>query len=269
MAGESAFASIFDPNFDAHADAAAFARLSLATDSPCAPDGILPTADGSGIVLVQVYYQRPAVLLFRSHSRTVDLGEYGRVKIYELPGGGCDSSKDAPSLTAKRELLEESSNFFFLKTPTVRAAPSETVGNYRVYIALLDDSAGKIRSDNHAHNVTTIVDYHKKNNGGVPHPWLEMDKMARVYVDDLVASGLPCRDVSKGALPLLVKDASGDPIMIYPRDASALKKHLSNLTTKLQLLKPVKLLKPVQMSQSAADKYNKPWLKGTWTHAEA
>ena len=251
--------SVVDEVFAAHG--------APAPTAACADDGISPTADGSGIVLVQIYKGRPAVLLVRSRQRTLSLGEYGSVKIYELPGGGCDSSNDAPSLTAKRELLEESANFFFLRTSTVLAAPKETVGRYRVYVAMLDDAAGAIRAANHAHNVSTIADYHKKH-GGVPHPWREMDKMVRVFVDDLEASGLPCRDVGRSALPLLVRDSDGAPIMIYPRDASALKKHWHNLTTGLQALRPVVLRPPVRASKADAKRWRKPFLEDTWQHSE-
>ena len=87
--------------------------------------------------------------------------------------------------------------------------------------------------------------------------------MAHVFVDDLLASSANIKRALAVRETPQVKSARGDTIKLRRRDARALLKHMSNLTTNVRALTPITLQAAKQLSAGQAQGLRRPFLVGT------
>ena len=138
---------------------------------------------GAGVLLVEMYNKREAVILFRDRS----------TQMYSDLGGSVDAG-EKPFECAQREAAEESIGLFRidLARTTIRCEvvlPLPKGGYISFVVPVIGPAKEGILRDKYKQNLTHMLEY-SRGGGVVPHAWLETDAMTRFFVDDLRKAGV-------------------------------------------------------------------------------
>ena len=170
-------------------------------------------ASGGLIIIQENYYNKKR----NKNGPAVFLGFVRSKGLYELFYGKSDPGDRSPAYTACREAREESSNLFNFdhKRITDYVIKKNKYGprDHYAFVVRVQSDPG-ISSVAFANNQTKL-----KSLSHVPHTWLEMDSITRVFMEDIemaIAAGYVSGD-------MIIKDVNNNPITIKDRDAEFLK----------------------------------------------
>lgn len=142
-------------------------------------ENTLKRYSGSGILLFELYNNRPTIILFKSSERDV----------YEDLGGGLDYDdlimKNPLKSAAIREAFEESRGLINITDPKyIKYYVDGNFGSkhYRSYLLRINSNS---LIDNYYNN-KKIIDNNKK----IKHTMKETTDISRFYIDDLIKDGI-------------------------------------------------------------------------------
>lgn len=192
---------------------------------------------GSGILLVDLYNNKPCLILFSSKRK-------GNILYGDL-GGHIDKEdmhSIEPLLTcATREAFEESMGLFnFTKCSHMTQNKNRIIDiknkknqHYRCFIVPLDTGMfGEIENQNYTKNKTIL------NARNVPNVFKETHDVRRFYISDMIDNGIKHTHDN-----FETKDIFGDKHMIYSRTVNVIKKALDKEIFNSELKNPIKMIK--------------------------
>lgn len=165
------------------------------------------TDKGSGVILIEMYKNRLAIILFRN-SLNKSYAEGGGTR--DIKNHKLENLKE----TAARELREESLNLF-------KFSPNKLHDRWAIrhydYVGYFMYISGPIFSDYYRYNMKLLKSSHK-----VPDYYKETNSFTRVYIDTLLNTNL--------FLPnnVNVKDVYGNNILLFGRTKALIRKAIYN-----------------------------------------
>jgi ADP-ribose pyrophosphatase YjhB (NUDIX family) len=175
----------------------------------------LPSDNGAGVFIVEMYRNQAGVVklaLIMVRAWVYDHHKKKWIRKYTVPGGKRDSGEDIED-TARRECKEETANLFRFSKSAMDDSFAVRHQTFVVYFVMLQ---GPIMSKYYYQNLKTLTA------NGADHDYLETDKMIRVYLDDLVMSGV---STTKGDLQTV--DANGNAVLIEGRTKAVVREALA------------------------------------------